>query len=149
LTTPRHILDLRARIGHDLLLCPAVAAVIPDGHGRILFQEKSGGEGWSLPAGLMEPGEAPERALLREVAEETGLIVRVRRLLGAFGGKEFRHVYPNGDVVELTILLYLCDAVGETHAPLDPETKSLQYFGKDDMPRLQVTLPLELLFATD
>lgn len=147
MSTPRHILKLREHVGHDLLLCPVVAAVIPDGHGRILFQEKSSGEGWGLPAGFMEPGETPEEALLREVAEETGLVVRVRRLLGALGGRDYRYVYPNGDAVEYTLLLYLCQAVGETHAPLDPETKALQYFSQNDMPKLRLPLPKDLLFG--
>ena len=37
---------------------------------------------WALPAGYMDADELPEEALLREVAEETGLTVRVLRLLG-------------------------------------------------------------------
>jgi 8-oxo-dGTP pyrophosphatase MutT (NUDIX family) len=32
-----------------------------------------GGDTWQLPKGLIEPGEAPELAAEREVAEETGL----------------------------------------------------------------------------
>jgi 8-oxo-dGTP diphosphatase len=32
---------------------------------------------WELPGGTVEPGEPPERTAVREVAEETGLLVRV------------------------------------------------------------------------
>jgi 8-oxo-dGTP pyrophosphatase MutT (NUDIX family) len=79
--------QLRARIGHDLLLMPGVAAVIRDAQGRLLLQEKSSGEGWSLPAGAIEPGETPEHAVRREVLEETGLEVVPKGILGVFGGE--------------------------------------------------------------
>ena len=51
--------QLRAKIGHDLLLLPSVAAVIRNSDGRLLLQEKASGEGWSLPAGAIEPAESP------------------------------------------------------------------------------------------
>jgi 8-oxo-dGTP pyrophosphatase MutT (NUDIX family) len=73
---------LRSKIGHALLLPPSVAAVIKDGEGRILRQEKSSGEGWCLPACAIEPGETPEQAICREVGKETGLLVQPPEILG-------------------------------------------------------------------
>ena len=95
--------QLRAKIGHDLLLLPSVAAVIRDSDGRLLLQEKASGEGWSLPAGAIEPSESPAQAVRREVLEETGLTIEPREILGGFGGTEFRYIYPNGDAVEYTV----------------------------------------------
>lgn len=37
---------------------------------------------WSLPGGRVEPGETPQHALAREIAEETGLTVDVGELVG-------------------------------------------------------------------
>jgi 8-oxo-dGTP pyrophosphatase MutT (NUDIX family) len=139
--------QLRARVGHDLLLMPSVAAVIHDANGRLLLQEKSSGEGWSLPAGAIEPGESPEQAVQREVLEETGLVVEAAQILGVFGGRDFRYVYPNGDAVEYTVVLFHCVCVGETDAALDTETKSLRYFSITEMPRLAFPYPTEALFS--
>jgi 8-oxo-dGTP pyrophosphatase MutT (NUDIX family) len=137
---------LRSKIGHDLLLLPSVAAVIRDIDGRILLQEKSSGEGWSLPAGAIEPGESPEQAICREVREETGLVVEPRQIIGVFGGSAFRYIYPNGDEVEYTAILFLCVPVGTSSDPLDPETKSLRYFGEHEMPRLALPYPRSAFF---
>ncbi|WP_439032034.1 NUDIX hydrolase [Gordonia terrae] len=58
----------------------AVGALITDDDGRILLilrrNEPSAGH-WSLPGGKVEPGETLEEAVVREVQEETGLIVEV------------------------------------------------------------------------
>ena len=83
-----YVIALRDVIGDRLLMLPAVAAVIHDGAGNLLLQEKASGEGWSLPAGAMELGETPVDAIVREVIEETGLLVRPDGILGVFGGKD-------------------------------------------------------------
>ena len=45
MNTSSYIACLRARVGHDLLLLPSVAAVIHDVEGRLLLQRKAGSEG--------------------------------------------------------------------------------------------------------
>jgi 8-oxo-dGTP pyrophosphatase MutT (NUDIX family) len=138
---------LRLKLGRDLLLIPAVAAVIHDADGRLLLQERSSGEGWSLPAGAIEPGETPEEALRREVLEETRLDVVPTRILGVFGGKDFRWVYPNGDEIEATVIVYRCAVIGEIAGERDPETKSLRYFARGEAPQLAVGYPEATLFG--
>ncbi len=39
-------------------------------------------EAWTLPKGLIEKGEKPEQAALREVEEETGLSVEAKKKIG-------------------------------------------------------------------
>jgi 8-oxo-dGTP pyrophosphatase MutT (NUDIX family) len=139
--------QLRSKVGHGLLLVPGVAAVIRDPQGRILLQERSSGEGWSLPAGAIEPGERPEDAVRREVREETGIVVDPTEILGVYGGAEFRYTYPNGDAVEYTVVLYRCTPVETLEGPIDGETKSLRYFAESKMPTLCLPYPRSALFG--
>ncbi|GLU28090.1 hypothetical protein Brsp01_33230 [Brucella sp. NBRC 12950] len=67
-------------------------------------------------------------------------------LLAAFSGKEFRYQYPNGDRVEYLVILFACRTNGETGGFTDPETVSLKYTSFDEMPKLSLPYPLELLF---
>lgn len=138
---------LRQRIGNELILYPAAGAVIPDADGRILLQEKTFEEGWFLPGGAIELGEHPEEALVREVAEETGLIVRPSRVVLMIGGSDYRYRYPNGDLVEIVGPLYQCEVVGRTDGPIDEETKRLEYYARDEMPPLRMPYPVDALFT--
>ena len=53
--------------------------------GKVLLirtRNLKGEEVWTFPKGLVEPGESPERAALREVFEETGYEAEILRPLG-------------------------------------------------------------------
>jgi 8-oxo-dGTP diphosphatase len=56
-----------------------VAAALIDGDGRVLVQQRPPGKPmaglWEFPGGKVEPGEVPEAALVRELAEELGIAV--------------------------------------------------------------------------
>ena len=54
--------------GDEILLC-RLSAVVPTHQGK-----------WTLPGGGIEFGESPEAAMVREVEEETGLVVEPGRL---------------------------------------------------------------------
>ena len=137
---------LRKHVGNDLVLSPSVAAVIHDHTGKLLLQEKSSGEAWSLPAGGIELGESPQEAIIREVMEETGYAVDIHDILGVFGGQAFRYTYPGGDRVEYVAILFQCRIIGGSGIPTDSETKSIRYFGRHDMPELALPYPIDDLF---
>ncbi|MGI4984126.1 MAG: NUDIX domain-containing protein [Janthinobacterium lividum] len=137
---------LRTRVGDERILSPSVGAVIHDDAGRLLLQEKSSGEAWSLPAGGIELGESPQEAIAREVMEETGYAISIHAILGVFGGQAFRYTYPSGDRVEYVVTLFQCRITGGAGVPSDDETKSTRYFAREDMPGLALPYPIDDLF---
>jgi ADP-ribose pyrophosphatase YjhB (NUDIX family) len=135
---------IRERIGSTLLLIPAVAAVIRDAEGRILLQQQHDhDETWSLPAGAVDPGESPSAAVAREVAEETGLVVRPDAILAVLGGEQCRVRYPNQDEVEYVVTVFACTVVGGELITENDETKRLEYFALSDMPKLNFPFPAQ------
>lgn len=64
-----------ASASSQMLLVVAAALVRDDG--RVLVQQRPAGKQhgglWEFPGGKVEPGEIPERALARELAEELGI----------------------------------------------------------------------------
>jgi len=142
-----YLRGLRQLVGTRLLLLPGVAGLVRDDGGRVLFIRRADDGRWGLPAGGIEPGESPEVAVTREVHEETGLVVRPKRVAGVFGGDGFRHRYGNGDEVEWTVVVFDCAVIGGTLAPLDGEALEFRYFAPNEAPELQLAYP-RTLFAT-
>jgi 8-oxo-dGTP pyrophosphatase MutT (NUDIX family) len=62
----------------------AAGVLLFDERDRVLLVDPTYKAGWEFPGGVVEPGEAPARAGVREVAEETGIQLRgLPRLLVA------------------------------------------------------------------
>ena len=75
---------MRCKMIEERRTIEVVAAVISDGAGRVLATQcpphKHNG-GWEFPGGKIEPGEAPQAAVVREIREELGVTVQVGELL--------------------------------------------------------------------
>ena len=56
-------------------------ALVRDARGRVLLVRRADDGRWAMPGGWVDPGETPEQAVVREVAEETGLRVSAPLLL--------------------------------------------------------------------
>jgi len=82
-------------------ICVA-AAVVRDGP-RVLLTRRPPGDPfalqWEFPGGKVQPGESPEVAVVRELAEELGVEATALERLG-----ETRHRYANGLEVELVFI---------------------------------------------
>jgi 8-oxo-dGTP pyrophosphatase MutT (NUDIX family) len=132
--TPDHIRALRQKVGHDLLMMPAVAAIIFNERSEVLLQLRSDNHLWALPGGAIEPGEEPAEAIIREVWEETGLEVLPERISGVYGGKTGLTEYPNGDKVAIIAITFVCRVAGGELKVDDDETLQLGYFPVHALP---------------
>jgi len=139
--------NLRERVGTQLVMSPSVAGLVRNEAGQILFLVRSDNGRWDLPAGAIDPGETPAQAVVREVREETGLIVEPTSVAGVFGGPGFRLRYDNGDVVEYTVIVFECRVVGGELGGLDGEAAELHFIDPSERPPLLADFPDEL-FAT-
>ena len=61
-----------------------VVQAVVEGPEGVLLTVRQDLRGWELPGGNLEPGEAEEAALVREVLEETGLCVEIVGLVGEY-----------------------------------------------------------------
>jgi 8-oxo-dGTP pyrophosphatase MutT (NUDIX family) len=66
---------------------PVVAAIVTSSRGVLISRRNDGVPPWGFITGEIEPGESPADAAVREVKEETGLLVIAGRVLG-------RRVHP-------------------------------------------------------
>ena len=140
---------LREKVGSDLLLLPAVAVIVRNPIGGLLFVRDRESGTWGLPAGSVEPTESPSEAARRELKEECGIECRDLELIAGLGGEGFRHTYPNGHVVEYSIFVF-AGIVPENLLALPQdgnEVAEARFFSREEAPVLSLPYPEEILWA--
>jgi 8-oxo-dGTP pyrophosphatase MutT (NUDIX family) len=146
-----YLRDLRARVGATRLLLPSVTGVVRDGAGRVLLVQQRDDLRWSTPGGAIEPDETPADAVVREVWEETGLIVAPVRVLGVYGGADFVVRYPNGDETQYVSTIFSCVVRAGALEADGTETMAARFWTEDEARNLPLaswlTAVLPLLFA--
>jgi ADP-ribose pyrophosphatase len=91
-------------VERDVILHPGAVAILPlvdSSHVCLLRNRRPvvGATLWEIPAGTLEPGEAPDHAAVRELAEETGYAAGSLRKLTQF--------YPSPGVLDEITHVYL------------------------------------------
>jgi mutator protein MutT len=125
---------IRERVGHDTIILNASCAIIEkDGKVLILRRGDRDTETWGLPGGFLEIGETAEGAMLREVKEEVGLDVAVKYFQGVYTKDRFDS-YPNGDVAQVVLFVFVVEPVGGTLQADGNETAEVVYVDPREYP---------------
>lgn len=133
MATPEFITKLRTHIGHEMLWLSGVKVVVFHGEQVLLVRRADNGL-WTLPAGIIDPGEEPSHTAQREVLEETGVSCEVTDLIGV--GVTAPTVYPNGDNAQYLDIVFRARHLSGDAVISDDENLEVGYFDLQDRPEL-------------
>lgn len=131
MATPDFVVSLRERIGHAPLPLVGVTAVIVRGD-EVLVGRRADNGAWQCVSGIVDPGEEPADAAVREALEEAGIVVRATRL--ALVQQLDRITYANGDQVDYLDLVFRCEWLSGDPHPADGELTEVDWFALSALP---------------
>lgn len=131
MATPDFIIALREKIGTAPLWLSGVTAVVLRDEEILLVKRADTGE-WTPVTGIIDPGEEPAYAALREVEEEAGVAAVVERL--AWVRVTDPVVYPNGDRSQYLDLVFRLRWTDGDPTPADGENTEARWFPRDALP---------------
>ena len=130
-----YIRGIRAKIGSEMLLLPGVTAVVINEHDEVLLQLRRDTDTWAPPSGGVEPGETVADCAIREVLEETGILVAPEAIVAVLSGEEYNATYPNGDHLATVTTVFRCHPMVTSPPRVnDDESQDISYFKTDALP---------------
>lgn len=119
-------------------IVPSVTAAVRDEAGRILLIHKIDNDYWALPGGAMDVGESVADAAVREVQEETGVLVELIGLVGIYTDPGHVMAYDDGEVrQEFSVCFHARPISGEPRQD-NTETKAARWVDPSDVPGLSI-----------
>ena len=134
---------LRELVGHMPLELPGTGIIIYRKEGKntfFLLQHRADNDLYGLLGGGIELNESYRECANRELYEESGLFAQEEDfvLQEVYAGKKHITVYPNGDVVHHTVVVFSIDysMCSCERGGLDQETKELAWFDSEEIKEL-------------
>ncbi len=122
--------DRVGKLGHVILGCSAV--IFDESGQKILLTRRTDNGRWCLPGGRMDPGESVTETCVREALEETGLQVKVKRLIGVYSSPDYLLEYADGERCHVVALNFEVEVIGGTLG-ISNETTEYGYFSQDEI----------------
>ena len=108
------------------------ATIFDEKHEKVLLTQRTDNGHWCLPGGRMESGESAAEACEREVWEETGLKVRVKRLIGIYSNPDQLVIYPDGNKAFFVVMSFETEII-EGELGLSDEITALGYYSLQEI----------------
>ena len=143
---PDFILALREKVGSDLLWLPSVTAVVLREQEVLLVRRADNGA-WTAVTGIVDPGEHPAIAAVREVEEETAVQAVAESLVQV--GVTEPVVYSNGDRSQYLDLVFRLRWLSGEPTPADGENTDARWFSLDALPPMSPDMRNRLAAGLD
>ena len=131
---PPFLAELRELVGTRPLWLMSTHAAVTNSAGDLLLCRRSDDDQWSLPGGIIEPGEHPADAVVRECHEEAGIMVEPTSLALVDVSPTF--TYPSGDRAQYLDLVFRCNHASGHANVADDESTAVEWFSPHHLPVL-------------
>jgi 8-oxo-dGTP pyrophosphatase MutT (NUDIX family) len=111
------------------------AIIFDQARHKVLLTQRSDNGLWCLPGGKMESGETLEECCQREVWEETGLEIRITRLVGIYSNRDQLVVYRDGNQAQIVVLSFEAEITGG-ELGISDETTAFGYYSLEEIAAL-------------
>ncbi len=136
MSAPDFVLDLRRHVGTAPLWLAGATAVIRDAdNARVLLVRRADNGWWTPVTGIVDPGEHPAEAAVRESLEEAAVRIRVDRVASI--GVSRMVTYANGDRAQYLDHTFACTYLDGDPHPADGENTDVRWFTVDALPEMK------------
>lgn len=144
--TPDFVLELRRYVGTRPLCLTGTTAVVIRGD-EVLLGRRSDNGALTPVTGIVDPGEEPADAAVREALEEAGVVIRVERLTWVH--QIPRVTYANGDQTDYLDITFRCSWVSGEPYPADGEMTEVGWYPLADLSGVDDEMRARILSALD
>lgn len=108
-----------------MMLPSGARVVVLNEKGKILLAQRQDLHTWGFPGGRIEEGETPEETVVRETKEETGVRIKVERLVAVYLNTHF--------LVRSVVFLFLAKKIGGKEKREVGETLAVKWAGQEEL----------------
>ncbi|MDP6514213.1 MAG: NUDIX domain-containing protein [SAR202 cluster bacterium] len=131
------ILDMIGQAIHRMpdVIRVSASGIIFNASNQVLLQRRADNGYWGLPAGMLDIGESIQQTVIREVLEETGLHVTVKRMTGIYTDPKQYSImtFRSGQLGQIIGVAFECE-YQSGQLQISEESTDIGYFPTDCLP---------------